>query len=156
VCLSGVRVWGLSCGGRRVENSGEHGGGSASDGRPNFGDDKLISEPAGDGLRAGMTLSGTILCIALVVKSTGASTAGGTTGRELGSYKTVESVWPEGKWGGVELEGEDSEECSKLESSRRYHVPSAKAAVVRQLGKVTSPWLVRPFIWVHRTTIRVA
>jgi len=42
-------------------------GGGASDGRPSVGDDELVSESTGDGLRAGMALSGTVLCIALVV-----------------------------------------------------------------------------------------
>jgi hypothetical protein len=92
-----------------LRNSGEHGGGSASDGRPNVGDDELISEPAGDGLRAGMTLSGTVFCTALVVKSTGASTASGTTVHGARARR-------------VELEGEDSEECGKLESSERNRV----------------------------------
>jgi hypothetical protein len=53
--------------GYRGRARGELGGCGASDGRPNVGDDELVSESTGDGLRAGMVLSGTVLCIALVV-----------------------------------------------------------------------------------------
>lgn len=53
--------------GYRGRARGELGGGGASDGCPNVGDDELVSESTGDGLRVGMALSGIILCIALVV-----------------------------------------------------------------------------------------
>lgn len=58
--------------GYRGRSRGELGGGGVNDGRPNVGDDELVSESNGsesngDGLRIGMALSGTVLCIALVV-----------------------------------------------------------------------------------------